>query len=55
MLQYYPELVRPQTADASAPQAAPVAEPPPAPVAPAATAVKTAQARQPLILVNSGS
>jgi photosynthetic reaction center cytochrome c subunit len=59
MLKYYPELVRPQTADAAVPptqpaspeSATPAATPvPSAPPAP----VKTAQARQPLILVSGG-
>jgi photosynthetic reaction center cytochrome c subunit len=56
MLQYYPELVRPQTADAAAPPASPAVEPatPATPATAAPTAVKTAQARPPVILVNSG-
>ena len=62
MLKFYPELVRPQTADASVPAApaapnassTPTATPASAPAAAAPAPMKTAQSRQPLILVTGG-
>ena len=67
MLKYYPELIRPQTADTTVPQSSPAAPgTPAAPAAPAvhaavpaatpatATVVKTAQTRAPLTIVTGG-